>query len=123
MTICNGRTRGSRCTAERRTWRSAPRDRSRNSPSDRTSIESVPMELPRRKPGDQYTQPGQYLALQSRVRQRARTRSIPTLFIYCFDFRTRIGPFLFLDKTLIPGAAPAIGAALGAAGLSPLRLV
>lgn len=81
------------------------------------------MELPTRAAGDRVVRPGRYGELQHQVRRRVRGASIPVLFVYAFDFRTRLGPFLFLDKLLIPGAAQAVGAALHAAGLTKLRLV
>ncbi len=81
------------------------------------------MELPRRDKVDQYTPPGQYRELESQVRRLVRGADIPILFVCAFDARTRLGPFLFCDKTLIPAAPGAIGAALYAAGLTNLRLV
>lgn len=81
------------------------------------------MELTIRAAGDRSVRPGRYGELQHKVRRRVRGASIPVLFVYAFDFRTRLGPFLFLDKLLIPGAAQAIGAALHAAGFAKLRLV
>jgi len=45
------------------------------------------------------------------------------LFVYAFDFRTRLGPFLYVDKTLIPGAPQAVASALYAAGLTNVRVV
>jgi len=81
------------------------------------------LELPRRGKGDQYTPPGRYRELESQVRHRARGADIPILFVYAFDDRTRLGPFLFCDKKLIPAAPRAIGSALHAAGLTNVRLV
>ncbi|KAJ3062049.1 hypothetical protein HK102_008896, partial [Quaeritorhiza haematococci] len=37
--------------------------------------------------------------------------------------RTRLGPYVFVDRSLIPGAARAVGSALHAAGLTSTRLV
>ena len=81
------------------------------------------MELPRRSKGDEYTTPGRYGELQSQVRRSVRGADIPVLFVYAFDFRTRLGPFQFCDKSLIPAAARAVGSALHAAGLTNVRLV
>ena len=47
----------------------------------------------------------------------------PILFIYAFDPCTGPGPFVFVDKTLIPAAPRALGAVLHAAGFRNLRLV
>ena len=81
------------------------------------------MELPRRTKGDEYVAPGRYRDLETGLRQRARGENIPILFVYAFDYRTRLGPFLFIDKSLIPGAPRAIASALHAAGFTNLRVV
>ena len=81
------------------------------------------MELPQRPKGNEYTKAGRYRELQAQVRRRLDGQDIPALFVYAFDFRTRLGPFLFVDKKLIPGAPQAVGAALDAAGFDRLRLV
>lgn len=81
------------------------------------------MELPRRLKGDQYTPPGRYQELESQIRRRVRDQDIPVLFIYAFDYRTRLGPFLYCDKSLIPAAARAVASALYAAGLTNVRVV
>ena len=81
------------------------------------------MELPTRAEADRFTAPGRYRELQTRIRRRVKGNDTPILFIYAFDPRTRLGPFVFVDKTLIPGAPPAVGAALHAAGFRNVRLV
>lgn len=81
------------------------------------------MELPKRAKGDQYLQPGQYSRMQSQLHRRAAQQNTPVLFINAFDYRTRVGPCLFIDKMLVPGAPLAVGAALHAAGFDNLRLV
>ena len=81
------------------------------------------MELPLRPKGDEYTAPGRYQELECQVRRRALGRDIPILFVYAFDYRTRLGPFLFMDKTLLPGAPRSMASALYAAGFTNLRVV
>jgi len=81
------------------------------------------MELSTREKGDIYVAPGRYQELVTRIRTRIHGQEIPTLFVYSFDHRTRLGPFLFVDKLLIPGAPLAVGAALHAAGFEDTRLV
>ena len=85
----------------------------------RTSSQRIAIvELPRRSQEDRFVAPGRYGELQSQIRRRALRAEIPILFIYAFDPRTRLGPFVFVDKTLIPGAPRAVGAALHAARAS-----
>ena len=81
------------------------------------------MELPVRSQADRFTPPGRYRELETQIRRRIEGSDTPILFIYAFDPRTRLGPFVFVDKTLIPGAPRAVGAALYAAGFRNLRLV
>src|SRR3972149_1301269 len=81
------------------------------------------MELPRRAKEDRYTVPGRYGELESQIRRRTRGQDVPILFIYAFDVRTRLGPFMYVDRNLIPGAPIAVASALHAAGLTNVRLV
>ena len=68
--------------------------------------------------------PGRYHQLESNIRRRVEQNDIPILFIYAFDPRTRLGPFVFVDTTLIPGGPRAVrAAALYAAGFRNVRLV
>src|SRR5512132_3846237 len=62
------------------------------------------MELPKRPKGDRFTTSGRYRELEALIRRRVSGREISALFVYAFDFRTRLGPFLFIDRRLIPGA-------------------
>jgi radical SAM superfamily enzyme YgiQ (UPF0313 family) len=81
------------------------------------------MELPTRPPADRFTRPGRYRELENQIRCRVERDNIPILLVYAFDPRTRLGPFVFVDKTLIPGAPRAVGSALYAAGFHNVRLV
>ena len=81
------------------------------------------MELPRRPRGDEYTPPGQYRELEARIRRRMVGREVPVLFVNAFDRRTRLGPFIFVDKHLVPGAPIAVASALVAAGFENTRIV
>ena len=81
------------------------------------------MELPTRPHADRFTTPGRYRELETQIRRRVEGSDIPILFIYAFDPRTRLGPFVFVDKILIPGAPRAVGSALYAAGFRNVRLV
>lgn len=81
------------------------------------------MELPTRSHSDRFTTPGRYRELETRIRSHVAGSDTPILFIYAFDPRTRLGPFVFVDKSLIPGAPRAVGSALYAAGFRNVRLV
>ncbi len=81
------------------------------------------MELPVRPKSDRFTTPGRYRELETQLRRHAEGRDTPILFIYAFDPRTRLGPFVLVDKTLIPGAPQAVGSALYAAGFHNVRVV
>jgi hypothetical protein len=81
------------------------------------------VELPIRDSCDRFTPAGRYRQLESQIRRRVHGQDIPILFVYAFDRRTRLGPFLFVDKSLIPGAPRAVASALYAAGFTNVRIV
>jgi radical SAM superfamily enzyme YgiQ (UPF0313 family) len=81
------------------------------------------MELPSRPKNDRYTKPGQYTELERALRANPANATIPTLVCYSFDHRTRLGPFLFLDKSLLPAGPRAIAAALYQSGFTRQRVV
>ena len=74
------------------------------------------MELLSRSKNDRYTRPGEYLKVEERLRRHPANATIPTLVAYAFDYRTRLGPFLFLDRSLLPAGPRAVAAALHKAG-------
>ena len=86
-------------------------------------LRATAMELPRRPRGDEYAKPGRYQELQTRVRRGVAGKDVPVLFVYAFDRRTRLGPFVFVDKKLVPGAPIAVASALAAAGFENSRVV
>lgn len=81
------------------------------------------MELPRRSPKDVYTRPGEYRELERRIRTLYNPSDIPVVVAYAFDWRTRLGPFLFTDRMLIPAGPRAVASALWAAGFKKIRVV
>jgi radical SAM superfamily enzyme YgiQ (UPF0313 family) len=81
------------------------------------------MELPSRPKHDRYTRPGEYRELWQRLRANSQTADIPVLVCYAFDFRTRLGPFLYADMRLLTAGPRAIGGALYEAGFRRLRIV
>lgn len=81
------------------------------------------MELPIRAEEDRFTPRGRYRELQLQIRHLLPDHAIPILLMYAFDLRTRIGPYVFTDKVLVPGGPTAVAAALHSAGLTDLRTV
>lgn len=81
------------------------------------------MELPSRPKNDRYTRPGQYGEIERRLRANPACRDVPVLVAYAFDWRTRLGPFLFADMRLLTAGPRAIAAALYSAGFTKLRIV
>src|SRR5947209_7116909 len=59
------------------------------------------MELPSRPKNDRYTRPGHYNELERRLRANPEAATLPTVVAYAFDYRTRLGPFLFADTRLL----------------------
>src|SRR5271166_2779944 len=80
------------------------------------------MELPSRPKNDRYTRPGQYLEIEKRLRANPACARIPCLVCYAFDFRTRLGPFLFTDMKLLTAGPRAIAGALHQAGFTKTRI-
>src|SRR5262245_11570505 len=81
------------------------------------------MELPSRPKADRYTRPGQYGELERRLRANPDHAAIPVLTAYAFDFRTRLGPFLFADTRLLTAGPRAVATALYAAGFTTQPVV
>jgi radical SAM superfamily enzyme YgiQ (UPF0313 family) len=81
------------------------------------------MELPSRAKNDRYTRPGEYRELEQRLSANPQTAQIPVLVCYAFDFRTRLGPFLFADMSLLTAGPRAVASALHQAGFTRIRTV
>src|SRR5260370_42570190 len=81
------------------------------------------MELSSRPKNDRYTTPGRYQELEHRLRIRPGVSDITTLVCYAFDYRTRLGPFLFADTRLLTAGPRAIAAALHESGFTKTRIV
>src|SRR5262249_14925329 len=81
------------------------------------------MELLSRPKNDRYTRPGQYCELERRLRNNPDNANIPVLVCYAFDWRTRLGPFLFATPRLLTAGPRAIAAALYQAGFTKTRIV
>ena len=81
------------------------------------------MELASRPKNDRYARGGRYTELERDLRANPDVRDISALVCYAFDFRTRLGPFLFADMRLLTAGPRAIAAALHEAGFTQTRVV
>ncbi|MCI0640206.1 MAG: radical SAM protein [Gemmataceae bacterium] len=81
------------------------------------------MELPSRPKNDRYTPPGRYNELEKRLRNNPETAKISSLVCYAFDYRTRLGPFLFADVSLLTAGPRAVAACLTNAGFAKTRII
>ncbi len=81
------------------------------------------MELTARPRGDIFTPPGAFRDLRGRVREMAAGLDIRSVVVYAFDPRTRILPFLFADKLMVPAGVRVVGSTLHDCGLTHTRIV
>ena len=81
------------------------------------------MELPFRSKGDELLPDGALLALRDRLKHLARGHDLTTVAAYAFDHRTRMLPFVFLDRRLIPGGVRMLASALLDVGFEKTRVV
>jgi len=81
------------------------------------------MELPKRAKGDEFIPDGGYTRLTERLRAKKGNGEITCLVVYCFDSQTRLLPFIYFDRRMVPAGARAVGAALYDAGFTKTRIV
>ena len=81
------------------------------------------MELPRRQRGDELLRPGELLGVRQRLRRVAREHDLTTVIACAFDHRTRMLPFIYADRHMVPAGVRAIGAAMFDAGFQKTRIV
>lgn len=81
------------------------------------------MELPRRTRGDELLEPGQMLALRTRLRRITPRHDVATVIACAFDHRTRMLPFIYADTRMAPAGVRGIGSAMFDAGFSKTRIV
>ena len=81
------------------------------------------MELPRRARGDELLKPGSLLALRERLRTIAPRHDLVTVIACAFDHRTRMLPFIYADKRMVPAGSRAIGSAMVDSGFPKTRIV
>ena len=70
------------------------------------------MELPRRERGDELLKPGEMTGILRRLRSVAHNHDLTTVIACAFDHRTRMLPFSYADRRMVPGGVRAIGSVL-----------
>ena len=81
------------------------------------------MELAVRQGADRYVAAGAYRALETQLRADATLADIPLVVLSAFDPRTRMLPFLFYDRRMVPAGGRLIAGALHQAGFHRVRSV
>lgn len=88
-----------------------------------TSTERPIVELPHRERGDELLRPGELLGLRQRLRSISRSHDLTTVIACAFDHRTRMLPFVYADKRMVPAGVRAIGSAMFDCGFQKTRIV
>ena len=81
------------------------------------------MELPRRTSDDMYLPDGEFRERVHSLRQFTHTHELAIGIVYAFDYRTRMLPFWYADKRMVPCSVRLLGDALHDAGFRNLRIV
>ncbi|HZZ44855.1 MAG TPA: radical SAM protein [Tepidisphaeraceae bacterium] len=81
------------------------------------------MELPRRARGDELLKSGDLLSVRERVRVLGKGHDLVSVIACAFDHRTRMLPFIYADKRMVPAGVRAIGSAMVDAGFEKTRIV
>ncbi len=85
----------------------------------RQQLERLVGEKPSRVKDDRYLAPGQLPEMSRKLRELGNS-DLPALVACSFDFRTRLGPFLYADTSIFPAGSRSVAAALHDAGF-PVR--
>ena len=81
------------------------------------------MELPRRTKDDVYVAKGAYAESMAGLTAATKTHDWSPLLYYCFDKRTRLMPFRWLDKRVVPCGVRSIASCLLESGFDQTRIV
>ena len=81
------------------------------------------MELPQRPRSDIFLPTGHYLRLQHSLARRQALAGLRALVVSAFDRTTRMHPFVYADRYIVPCGPRSIAASLVAAGLARTRFV
>src|SRR3954467_618761 len=81
------------------------------------------MELPRRSRGDELVHVGELRGGGGGGGGVGRGHDLVSVIACAFDHRTRMLPFIYADKRMVPAGVRAIGAAMVDAGFEKTRIV
>ena len=81
------------------------------------------MERQIRKRDDACVRPGEFRRITDHIRENYDCSEIPVGVFYAFDYRTRVGPYAYIDRRLPPAGATQVGATLYDAGFTRTRIV
>lgn len=81
------------------------------------------MERLMRERNDACVRPGEFTRIVEHIRQSYDCSEIPVGVFYAFDYRTRIGPYSYIDRRLPPAGVLQVGATLYNAGFERTRIV
>jgi len=81
------------------------------------------MERPIRDPQDACVSPGAFRRIVDRIKRHHDADEIPVGVFYAFDFRTRVGPYSYIDRRLPPAGVLNVGGTLYNAGFTRTRIV
>jgi len=81
------------------------------------------MERQTRKPEDACVLAGGFKQTIHRIRSTYDLSEIPVCVFYAFDYRTRVGPYSYIDKRLPPAGVLNVGGTLHDAGFTRTRIV
>jgi radical SAM superfamily enzyme YgiQ (UPF0313 family) len=81
------------------------------------------MELPRREPGNVYLPDGAMRQMLRQLRRCGAAHDLRIGIVYAFDFRTRMLPYWYADKRMVPCSVRTLGDVLAAAGFRHIRTV
>lgn len=81
------------------------------------------MELPRRKSDDVYLADGTFTSALRQLARHPRLLDANIGIFYCFDIRTRMLPFWYVDRRMAPCSVRTLADTLNAAGFRNLRVV
>jgi radical SAM superfamily enzyme YgiQ (UPF0313 family) len=81
------------------------------------------MERQTRRPEDACVPAGSFKRIVNHIAQTYDCSEIPIGVFYAFDYRTRMGPYSYIDKRLPPAGVLQLGATLHDAGFTRTRIV